>query len=119
MKVSRGDVVLLPIAFVSGQGTKVRPAVVLQNDNLNARLNSTVVAIITSTNTRAQTEPSQLFIEVSTTDGRQTGLLHDSTVKGEHIDTVDQRDVLRKIGTFSPALLQQLEGCVKAALLFT
>ena len=31
--VSRGDVVLLPIAFVSGQGTKVRPAVVVQNDN--------------------------------------------------------------------------------------
>ncbi len=33
MKVNRGDVVLLPIAFVSGQGTKVRPAVVLQSDN--------------------------------------------------------------------------------------
>ena len=91
MKVSRGDVVLLPIAFVSGQGTKVRPAVVLQNDSLNARLNSTVVAIITSTNVRVHTEPSQLFINVNSPDGRRTGLLHNSTVKGEHVDTVDQR----------------------------
>ena len=57
--LSRGDVVLLPIAFVSGVGTKVRPAVVVQNDNPNHRLNSTLVAIITSINTRALTEPSQ------------------------------------------------------------
>jgi mRNA interferase MazF len=119
MKVNRGDVVLLPIAFVSGRGTKVRPAVVLQNDDLNARLNSTVVAILTSTNIRAATEPSQLFIDIGTPDGQQTGLLHNSTVKGEHIDTVDQRDIVRKIGTLSPALLQKLEVCTKAALSFT
>ena len=118
MKVSRGDVVLLPIAFVSGQGTKVRPAVVLQNDSLNARLNSTVVAIITSTNVRVHTEPSQLFIDVNSPDGRRTGLLHNSTVKGEHVDTVDQRDVLRKIGTFSPELIERLEVCIKVALGF-
>jgi mRNA interferase MazF len=119
MKVRRGDVVLLPIAFVSGQGTKVRPAVVLQNDSLNARLNSTVVAIITSTNVRVLAEPSQLFIDVNSSDGRRTGLLHNSTVKGEHIDTVDQRDVVRKIGTFSPELLERLEACIKVALNFT
>jgi mRNA interferase MazF len=117
--VSRGDVVLLPIAFVSGRGSKVRPAVVIQNDHLNARLNSTVVAIITSTNVRAQAEPSQLFIDITTPDGRQTGLLHDSAVKGEHLDTVDQRDIVRKIGSFSARLLQQLETCVKAAVDFS
>ena len=115
-KVSRGDVVLLPIAFVSGVGSKVRPAVVVQNDNLNARLNSTVVAIITTTNVRARAQPSQLFIDLSTPDGRQTGLLHNSTVKCEHLDTVDQRDIVRVIGRFSPAMLAQLEGCIKAAL---
>ena len=119
LRVNRGDVVLLPISFVSGQGAKVRPAVVVQNDNLNARLNSTVVAIVTSTNVRAHVEPSQLFIDIGTADGRQTGLLHNSTVKAEHLDTVDQRDIVRKIGKFSLALMQQLEQCVKAALAFT
>ena len=77
------------------------------------------MAIITSTNVRAMTEPSQLFIDISTPDGRQTGLLHDSTVKGEHLDTVDQRDIVRKIGVFSPVLPQQLEPCVKAAFDFS
>ena len=115
-KFNRGDVVLLPISFVSGVGTKVRPAVIVQNDGLNARLNSTIVAIITSTNTRSRSEPTQLLIDISMTDGKLTGLLHDSTVKAEHLDTVDQRDIVRKIGHFSAPLLTQLEQCIKAAL---
>ncbi|HLQ46372.1 MAG TPA: type II toxin-antitoxin system PemK/MazF family toxin [Planctomycetaceae bacterium] len=114
--VSRGDVVLLPIAFVSGQGTKVRPALVVQNDNLNQRLNSTVVVIITSTTVRAHVEPSQLFIDVTTSDGQRTGLLHNSTAKCEHLDTVDQGDIRRVIGRFSPQLMEQLEQCIHAAL---
>jgi mRNA interferase MazF len=114
--VSRGDVVLIPIAFVSGTGTKVRPAVVVQNDDLNRRLNSTIVAIITSTNVRAHLEPTQLFVDISTPDGGRTGLLHGSTVKCEHLDTVDQRDVIRVIGRFSPILIQQLDACLKAAI---
>ena len=116
LKVSRGDVVLLPIAFVSGVGTKVRPAVVVQDDTLNRRLNSTIVAIITSTNRRAQQEPTQLFVDVGTPDGQQTGLVHNSTVKAEHLDTVDQRDVARIIGRFSDPLLEKLERCIKTAL---
>lgn len=119
LSVSRGDVVLLPISFVSGVGTKVRPAVVVQNDKLNRRLNSTVVAIITSTNSRAHAEPSQVFIDITTPDGQLSGLLHDSTVKGEHVDTVDQRDILRKIGHFSPALMEQVESAIKAAMDFS
>ena len=112
----RGDVVLLLVSFVSGVGTKVRPAVILQNDRLNHRLNSTVVAIITSTNARAHVEPSQVFVDVSTPDGQRTGLLHNSTVKCEHVDTVDQRDIIRSIGQFSPTLMEQVELAIKAAL---
>ena len=80
--VNRGDVVLLPIAFVSGVGTKVRPAVVVQNDNLSSRLNSTLVAIITSTNTRARTEASQVFIDITTPDGQLTGCCTTPPSKG-------------------------------------
>jgi mRNA interferase MazF len=115
-KIKRGDVVLLPISFVSGVGTKVRPAVVVQNDSLNSKLNSTIVAIITSTNTRASIEPTQLLIDISTPDGKQSGLLHNSTVKAEHLDTVDQRDIVRRIGHLSVSLLSELDDCMKAAL---
>lgn len=112
----RSVAVLLPISFVSGVGTKVRPAVVVQNDNLNDRLDSTVVAIITSNNTRSEIEPSQLLVDINTPDGKQTGLLHDSTVKDEYLDTVDQRDIVRKIGGFSPELMERFAQCIKAAL---
>jgi mRNA-degrading endonuclease toxin of MazEF toxin-antitoxin module len=116
--VNRGDVVLLPIAFVTGVGTKVRPAVVIQNDRLNHRLNSTIAAIITSTNVRSHSEPSQVFIDISTPDGKLIGLLHDSTLKGEHNDTVDQSDIVRTIGRFSPVLMARVEEAVKAAMDF-
>lgn len=115
-KFSRGDVVLLPISFVIGTGQKTRPVVVIQNDNLNARLQSTLVAIITSTNKRAASEPTQLFIDVSTPDGFATGLLHPSTVKCEHLDTVNQQAIHRHIGRFSQALMDQLEVCLKRAM---
>ena len=73
LKISRGDVVLLP-SRLSREGSEVRPALVVQDDGLNARLTSTIVAIITTTNPAgAHVEPSQLFIDINTPEGRQTG----------------------------------------------
>ena len=112
----RGDVVLVPMAFVQGPGMKVRPAVVVQSDDLNGKLQSVIIAIVTSTNSRAKSEPSQLFLDLSTPDGKQTGLLHDSTVKCEHLATIDRRDILRLIGHLSPTLLSYLSACLTSAL---
>ena len=112
----RGDVVLLDVAFVTGQGSKVRPAVVIQTDQLNARLQSTMLAVITTNTSRAATEPTQLLIDITNSEGQATGLLAASTVKCEHLITANQSRVKRKIGRFSPALLARLEICLKAAL---
>ncbi len=116
LHISRGDVLLVPIAFVSGQGVKVRPVVVVQNDGLNGKLYSTIVAIITSTNTHVGQEPSPFFIDVSSPEGHATGLLHNSTVKCEHLDTIDRRDVHRIIGRFSPDMMERVEQCLNVAL---
>jgi mRNA-degrading endonuclease toxin of MazEF toxin-antitoxin module len=51
MKVKRGDVVLLSMPFAQGGGSKIRPAVVVQNDRNNARLGNTIVAAITRNRT--------------------------------------------------------------------
>ena len=114
--VERGDVVLLPIPFVGTSGSKVRPAVVVQNDTLNTKLGSTIVAIITSTNMRAAAEPSQLFVDISLPGGYGTGLLHNSTVKCEHLDTVARTDILRVIGRFSDELMDRVDRCIESAL---
>ncbi len=114
--VERGDVVLLPIAFVGTTGSKVRPAVVVQNDTLNAKLGSTIVAIVTSTNMRASVEPSQLFVDISQPGGFGTGLLHNSTVKCEHLDTVARTEMVRVIGRFSDELMERVDRCIESAL---
>jgi mRNA interferase MazF len=49
MKVSRGDVVLVDFPFASGVASKLRPAIVVQNDVNNRRLATTIFAPITST----------------------------------------------------------------------
>jgi mRNA interferase MazF len=60
MNVRRGEVVLLDSPFAGG-GSKVRPALVVQNDRDNARLLATIVAQITSV-TRRALELTQLLI---------------------------------------------------------
>jgi mRNA-degrading endonuclease toxin of MazEF toxin-antitoxin module len=55
-------------------------------------------------------------VEVATSDGKQTGLLFDSAVQCENIVTVDGQYIKRKIGTFTPVLLERTADCLKAAL---
>lgn len=116
MPVSRGDVVLVPVPFTSGSGSKMRPVLVVQTDHNNRRLQDTIVAVITSTTRRASLEPTQLLIDVATTEGRQSGLLHDSAVKCERLHTVLQSQIRRTIGSLPATLMQQVNDCLKAAL---
>jgi mRNA interferase MazF len=116
MRVRRGDVVLLPIAFTSAIGVKLRPALVIQSDHNNVRLNDTIVAIITKTARRATREPTQLLIDINSPEGQQSGLLHISAIKCEHLVTVSISDISRVIGSLPPATMTLIEGCLKAAL---
>src|SRR5215813_12153821 len=97
MTVRRGEVVLVDFPYPSGVGSKVRPALVIQNDRDNARLLNTVVIQITSTTHRAL-ETTQVLVEVSTPEGKQSGLLYDSVVSYVNLVTLDKNRVLRKLG---------------------
>ena len=115
MPVSRGDVSLAYVANVGSPGGKVRPALVVQSDHNNARLNETIIAAITS-NIAHVHEPTQLLIDISTPDGAASGLLCNSAVRGERLHSIPQSDVRRVIGHLSDALLRQINDCLKAAL---
>ncbi|HVW37479.1 MAG TPA: type II toxin-antitoxin system PemK/MazF family toxin [Pirellulales bacterium] len=114
--LSRGDVVLAELPYSDGSRTKLRPALVVQNDVNNRRLQDVILALVTSTTHRASSEATQLFIDISTPEGRQSGLLHSSAVKCEHLLTLHHRLVKRVIGRLSPALMQQIDECLKASL---
>lgn len=115
MNIQRGDVVLVAFPFSSGSSSKVRPAVVVQNDRGNRQLTNTILVAITRT-TRRTHSPTQLFIEASGAEGQQMGLLFDSAVTCENIATVEQRLIQRKIGTLPSVLIAPLEERLKAAL---
>ena len=115
MNVKRGDVVLVQYPFASGAASSLRPALIVQNDLDNDRLDNTVVAQIT-TNLRRATDLSHLFIDVSTPEGQQSGLLHNSLVSCINLATVNTDRIDRVIGRLSESALLHVDDCLKSAL---
>jgi mRNA interferase MazF len=115
MPVTRGDVILAYVLNVGSPGGKVRPALVVQSDHNNARLNETIISAITSNVSRVH-EATQLLIDISTPDGAASGLLHNSAVRCERLHSIPQADVRRVIGRLSDALMLKIDECLKAAL---
>jgi mRNA interferase MazF len=114
MTISRGDIVLVDYPFSDRTGSKVRPALVVQADTLNRRITDTILAAISRSTHRAST--TQLFIDVATLDGSQTGLRQDSMIQCENLLTHDQRLIIAKIGELTAPLMQRVNDCLKVAL---
>jgi mRNA interferase MazF len=113
--MKRGDVVILDHPYSDGSGSKVRPALIVQNNRDNHRLTSTIVAMITR-NTSRVGEPSQLLIDVTTAEGLQSGLNQTSAVVCTNLFTVSQAKVRRIIGSLAASLMTKVDACLKAAL---
>ncbi len=88
----------------------------VQADHNNARLDHTIIAIITKTTHRAARERTQFLIDIATPEGTQSGLLHTSAVKCEHLATVDRSLILRVIGSLPAGTMTHIDACLKAAL---
>jgi len=114
MKVQRGDVVLVDWLYSDRTGSKLRPAVVVQADQYNQSLDDTILALITRSPARFVGSPTQLLIDITTPDGRSSGLRQSSLVQCENLVTIDQDLIIRKIGELPASLLQRLAGCLKA-----
>ena len=114
MNVKRGDVVLVDFPFPHG-GSKMRPAVVVQNDADNGRLLNTIVAQITG-NVQRASEPTQVLIDVATSEGKQSGLQFDSAVNCVNLVTLDKNNVLRRIGRLPDPIMKKVNDALKAAL---
>jgi mRNA interferase MazF len=116
MTVKRGEIVLVEWIYSDRTGSKVRPALVVQNDQDNQRLDDTILALITGSHRRVVGSPTQLFIDVGSPDGQQSGLRQNSLVQCENLSTIDQSLILRTLGSLSDARMNQIDDCLKAAL---
>jgi mRNA interferase MazF len=115
MKANRGDVVLAYYPFASGAGASRRPVLVVQSNRENTRLKNTIVVQITS-NLRRAKEDTHLLIEVATPEGNQSGLLHDSLASCINLATIQEDRINKVIGCLSPAAMNRINQCLKAAL---
>lgn len=115
MAVRRGDIVTVGIEQGAGMPVKRRPVVVVQNNRNNRRLRSAIVAQITTNTKLAGKEPTQVLVDVSTHEGKQTGLAHISAVKCENLYLKLQRD-MRTIGLMPTSLMDQVDAALKTSL---
>src|SRR5438552_14040673 len=113
--MNRGDVILVRFPHPSGLRGKKRPAVVVQSDAYAGALRTVVVAEVTK-NLTMKNDPACLLIDVSTPEGKATGLLNDSVVSGLVLDTVYTDTVAQVLGSLSPSLLQKFDDCLKVGL---
>ena len=114
--IKRGDVVVLDFPFVGGGAGKTRPAVVVQCDRLNQKIENTIVAMITGNTSMIGKEPTQFLIDPTTPEGKSSGLKFSSAVRCQNLSTVAQGDIHATVGHLSDALKQKLNDCLKAAL---
>ena len=105
--MNRGDVILVDFPFSDGSGSKIRPALIVQNDRDNARLQNTVVAMITG-NLAHAAEATQVLADPSSSSGSGSGLHGASVVKCNVLVTVLQSTILRRLGSLPSATLRSL-----------
>lgn len=113
--MKRGDVVLVRFPHPSGQRGKKRPALVVQSDAYASTVRTVVVAEVTK-NLTMKDDPACLFVDVSTPEGKATGLLRDSVVSCLVLETVYSDTVAQVLGSLSPSLLEKFDNCLKEGL---
>jgi mRNA interferase MazF len=113
--MKRGDVVAADFPFQDGPGSKVRPALVVQNDADNQLLENTILAMITG-NLRRADRRMAVLVDPGMADGNGCGLHGQSPVKCGNLATVNQKRVLKVIGKLSTNLMADVDDGLKAAL---
>jgi mRNA interferase MazF len=96
-KAERGAVVLVPFPNSDLQTAKLRPALIVQANNLNTNLPQVVLVMISSNLNRAG-HKSRVLIETKTEFGSKSGLLFDSVVMTDNFATILTANIARIIG---------------------
>jgi mRNA interferase MazF len=98
LTIKRGDIVLVLFPNSSLTSAKLRPALIVQADDLQTGLSQIVIAMITSQMFRSG-HPSRVTILLNSPEGKQSGLLTDSVVMTDNLATIVISAVDRVIGS--------------------
>jgi mRNA interferase MazF len=108
--VRRGEIYWVDFGIPKGseQGGR-RPTLIVQNDTGNMYSPTTIVAAITSK--QKQEYPFHVGITA-----KESGLLRDSTVLLEQLQTINQDRLISKAGSLSNAKMRQVDEALKVSL---
>jgi mRNA interferase MazF len=110
--MKRGDVVLVDWQFSDRSGSKLRPAVVVQADFLNALIDDTILVQITRT--KHGIPGTEVMIDPAREPA--SGLSHISYVSSANILTTDPGLIDQTLGHLSATVMQQIDDSVKQVL---
>ena len=107
----RGEIWVADLEPARGsEGNKVRPVVIVTNDNANARaalLGRGVLTVVPLTTNVAKFWDFQVKLPAV-----ETGLDRDSKAQAEHIRSADVSRLRRRVGALTPALLWELDEAI-------
>lgn len=115
----KGDVILVSFPFTTDDGqvqTKRRPAVIISNDYNNSRLDDVLLVPLTSNMSRANREPTQVFVSMNSPEGQTAGLRLDSVIDCTVIATIPKTLLVSKIGSFSQEIMEKVDVCLMIAM---
>ena len=94
----RGAVVLVLFPHSDLRTARLRPALVVQADNLETGLSQVIVAMITSRQFRAN-HPARVTVLLFNSESHRSGLLTDSVVMTDNLATIAESEIDRVIGS--------------------
>jgi mRNA interferase MazF len=106
VKVRRGEVVLVDFPYSNHTGSKVRPALVVQADTWNQRLDDTILALITSSRHRRVGAATQLVIDITTAEGSKPASDSTRSSNAKICSPYDQALILRVLGRLSATAME-------------
>jgi mRNA interferase MazF len=105
MNINQKDLVLLPYPFSNLREMKVRPAIVVSNNNFNKRCSDCIAVPLTSV---IKDEPFSIFLNQNDlSNGR---LIKPSRIRVDKIFSVEKKVVQMKIGSVSDAFFDKLKS---------
>lgn len=103
MGSEQGDIVLIPVPFTDLSSQKLRPVIIVSNDNYNRQCADVVVVAMTS-------NPAQVAygFQLTSADLIEGSLNRPSMVRSDKIYTLARSIIAKRFGKVSPKVLQQI-----------
>jgi len=105
MKFKQKELVLLPYPFTDQEGSKVRPAIIISNDNFNKKCQDCVMVPLT---TVIKDEPYSIIIRQ---DNLSSGkLLKPSRIRIDKIFTINKNLIIMQIGKITEKTFSNIKS---------